>query len=64
MEYLEDHRLVLQAIGQRDARRARRLMAMHTSDVETALVLELEHRGGSGLILGTEGGADGGPPSA
>ncbi|MFI6377113.1 FadR/GntR family transcriptional regulator [Streptomyces sp. NPDC050546] len=55
VEYLEHHRLVLEAIRQRDARRAQQLMAMHMSAVETALVEELEHRADSGLILGPEG---------
>ncbi|WP_416970812.1 FadR/GntR family transcriptional regulator [Streptomyces sp. 4F14] len=44
-EYLSHHRLVLDAIRARDARRARQLMAMHMSAVETALLAELEHRG-------------------
>jgi len=57
-EYLKHHRLVLQAIRQRDARRAHQLMAMHMSTVETALVAELEHRGGTGLTLGAEGEPD------
>jgi GntR family transcriptional repressor for pyruvate dehydrogenase complex len=61
-EYLEHHRLVLQAIGQRDTRRAHQLMAMPMSAVETALVAELEHRGDSGLIPGTEGEPGVGPP--
>ncbi|MDX3230309.1 FadR/GntR family transcriptional regulator [Streptomyces sp. ME19-01-6] len=60
-EYLKHHRLVLQAIRQRDARRAHQLMAMHMSAVETALVAELEHRGGTGLTLGAEGEPDTGP---
>ena len=36
-------------------------MAMHMSAVETALVAELEHRGGTGLTLGAEGEPDTGP---
>lgn len=54
-EYLEHHRSVLQAIEQRDTRRAHQLMAMHMSVVESALLAELERQGDSGPILGTSG---------
>jgi GntR family transcriptional repressor for pyruvate dehydrogenase complex len=53
-EYLEHHRQVLQAIGQRDSRRAHQLMSMHMSAVETSLLAELEQRGDGDMPLVTE----------
>lgn len=44
--YLEHHQHVLQAIRQRDPRRASQLMAMHMSAIETGLLAELEDADG------------------
>jgi GntR family transcriptional repressor for pyruvate dehydrogenase complex len=43
--YLEHHELVLEAIRQRDPRRAGQLMVMHMSAIETGLLAELGHDG-------------------
>lgn len=43
--YLEHHQLVLQAIKNRNPRRAHQYMSMHMSAVESGLVSELEHPG-------------------
>jgi GntR family transcriptional regulator, transcriptional repressor for pyruvate dehydrogenase complex len=53
-EYLEHHRQVLQAIKQRDSRRAHQLMSMHMSAVETAMLAELDHRADDSLALAPE----------
>lgn len=42
-EYLEHHILILQAIENRDARRARSLMAMHMCAVESGMLGQLEN---------------------
>jgi GntR family transcriptional repressor for pyruvate dehydrogenase complex len=53
-QYLEHHRLVLQAVAARDARRARQVMAMHMSAVETVLLSELRHRDDGDLPLAVD----------
>lgn len=44
-QYHEHHEHVLNAIKQRDSRRASQMMAMHMSAIETALLAELEQAG-------------------
>jgi GntR family transcriptional repressor for pyruvate dehydrogenase complex len=44
-DYLEHHRLVLEAIRQHDPRRAGQLMVMHMSAIETGLLAELDRAG-------------------
>jgi GntR family transcriptional regulator, transcriptional repressor for pyruvate dehydrogenase complex len=58
-DYLEHHRHVARAIGQRDSRRAHQMMAMHMSAIETALLAEIDAadgawRPGSGTTSGPD----------